>query len=111
MRELTNARRWRWVIGALGLRLHARPRLWAFEESAAGLSPCIPILRSGQAKARLSAGTNAGGVSMRSTPPRRFAPPLLDEEGRFSFLPLPSCEGGRDATESRRGGLAAAEPH
>src|SRR5690606_18923633 len=34
-----------------------------------------------------------------------------DEEGRFSFLPLPSCEGGRDATESRRGGLAAAEPH
>src|SRR5690606_9102588 len=77
MRELTNARRWRWVIGALGLRLHARPRLWAFEESAAGLSPCIPILRSGQAKARLSAGTNAGGVSMRSTPPRRFAPPLV----------------------------------
>src|SRR5690606_8550726 len=46
----------------------------------------------------------------RIRPPRRFAPPLLDEEGN-GFQDLPSCEGGQDATMSRTGGKAVIQNH
>src|SRR5690606_2120856 len=68
-------------------------------ESAKTLPSCEGGAESTRPRRR---GVVAG---LKTPPPRRFAPPLLDEEGKKNDLP--SCEGGAEATRPRRRGVVA----
>src|SRR5690606_29942581 len=64
----------------------------------------LALLRRRARRDNVAEGWSSGA---RTPPPRRFAPPLLDEAGK-SFLPCPPVKEG--TTRQRRGGVVDLTP-